>query len=121
MFNKIDEISLLVYLFSRSNKKGFKKVLSKYSGCSEEVYTERELINLCQKAIIQISRKYHIPGLFYEYFDSKTRWETYSKLYNEPYSELDTLGNTLFGISPKIFDEEDKTRIKELKEKYIEE
>ena len=117
---EIDEISLLVYL-NRLNKKVLKKTLSKYTGCDEEVYNDYELTRLAEKAISDITRKYHIRGLWFEYFDIRKRNTIYANLHYENYSELDALLSTLFNISPQIFDDEDKNKLQELKREYIEE
>lgn len=117
-FNKIDEISLLVFVFKGKN---LVKALCKYTGCDSEVYTKDELISLYQKAIQDISRQYHIPGLFYYYFDAKRRHQTYAFLHKEITAEdveLDALISTLYNIELSYFSEEDLNRMKELRKEY---
>lgn len=121
MFNKIDEISLLVFVFKG---KDLVKALCKYTGCDPETYTKTELISLYQKAIQDISRQYHIPGLFYYYFDAKQRYQDWAFFHKETTVEdieLDTLVSTLYNIELSYFSEEDLNRMKELRKEYGEE
>lgn len=120
MFNKIDESSLLVFVFKG---KDLVKALCKYTGCAPEVYTKNKLISLYQMAIQDISRQYHIPGLFYYYFDAKQRhqdWAFFHKETTVEDIELDTLVSTLYNIELSYFSEEDLNRMRELKEEYEE-
>ena len=117
---EIDEISLLVWL-SRGNKKELVKALSKWTGCKEECYPDEHLIELMRKSIADISRKYHLRGLFFEYFYELKNWQTYASFYNKPFDESIVLGSTLFSIKPSDFDEEDRKTILELKQYYVEE
>lgn len=118
-FNQIDEISLLVFVFKGRD---LVKALCKYTGCKPDVYTKSELISLYQKAIKDISRQYHIPGLFYYYFDAKRRhqdWAFFHKETTVEDIELDTLVSTLYNIELSYFSEEDLDRMKKLREEYI--
>lgn len=116
-FNKIDEISLLVFVFKG---KDLVKALCKYTGCDPDVYTKSELISLYQKAIQDISRQYHIPGLFYHYFDAKRRhqdWAFFHKETTVEDIELEALISTLY-IELSYFSKEDLDRMKELRQEY---
>lgn len=118
MFNQIDEISLLVFVFKG---KDLVKALCKYSGCALETYTKGELISLYQKAIEDISRQYHIPGLFYYYFDAKQRYQAYAFFHKEITAEdieLDALVGALYNIKLSYFSKEDLDRMKELRKEY---
>jgi len=117
---EIDEISLLVYL-NRINKKDLVKTLCKYTGCHEDDYTNFEITRLLEKAISDITRKYHVRGLWFDYFDIRRHNMVSAKFDNKEYDEIDTLQSTLFHISPKVFDDEDRKRLKELKKEYMEE
>lgn len=117
---EIDEISLLVYL-NRINRKDLVKTLCKYTGCHEGDYPESELIRLLEKAISDITRKYHIRGLWFNYFEVKRRNMVLANFNNDNYNEINTLQSTLFYISPDVFDDEDKKRLEELKKEYLEE
>lgn len=117
---EIDEISLLVFVFKG---KDLVKALCKYTDCDPETYTKTELISLYQKAIQDISRQYHIPGLFYYYFDAKQRhqdWAFFHKETTVEDIELDTLVSTLYNIELSYFSEEDLNRMKELRKEYEE-
>ena len=118
----MDKLSLLVWL-SRGSKIKLVYLMSKYTGCEPEVYTEKELIRLYEKAIIDISSKYHIKNLMYIYFDAKNRWQNYASMFpnRHTYSDLDALSAVILSILPATFDDEDLTKLKELKEKYLEE
>ncbi len=124
MFKEIDELSLLTWL-SRGNKDKLIELMCKYTGCEPDVYTNNEIISLFERALIDISRKYHIKHLLFEYFSSRHNWKTYALFYSNKYTEvdaeIDALGTALFSIYPKVFDEEDLNRIKELKKEYLEE
>ena len=118
---KIDEISLLVFVFKTRNLGTIKKILCKYTGCAEEVYTEKVILEIYEKAIIDISRKYHVPGLFYYYFFAKHREERYNaitKIEKRSNVELEAIVGALMNISLDVFDEEDKNRVKELIKEY---
>lgn len=115
---EIEELSLLVYA-SRGNRKDLIKGMCKYTGCKEEDYTEYELVSLLQKTIQDISRKYHIKDLFYNYCDVRNREINYCEMYNNKYLESKTLLSTLFLIMPDTFDKEDITKIKALRKEYI--
>lgn len=117
-FNQIDEISLLVFVFKG---KDLIKTLCKYTGCEPKVYTKGELIKLYQKAIIDITRHYHIPGAFYYYFDAKSTYDTYAFFHKEMTEkdiELEALQSALFNIKLSYFSEEDLNRMKELRKEY---
>ena len=116
---EIDEISLLVWL-SRGHKAKLVKALSKWTGCKEECYTDTHLIELMRKAIADISRKYHLRGLFFKYFDALKTWQTYATFYNKPFDESIVLGSTLSSIKPSDFDEEDQKTLLDLKQYYVE-
>ncbi len=114
---KLEELTLLIYLFKVS-RKNIKKALAKWSGYDEEVYTEEELIKILQQALIDISRKYHIKHLFWTYFDAQNKGKSYAELFKKPYSELDALQGTLLSIKYDVFDEEDKALMEKLKQEY---
>ena len=117
---EIDEISLLVYL-NRINRKDLIKTLCNYTGCHEDDYPKSEIIRLLEKAISDITRKYHIRGLWFDYFDIRRRNIVSARFDNREYDEIETLQSTLFNILPKMFDEEDRKRLEELKKEYMEE
>ena len=122
MFHEVDELSLLVWL-SRGNKKTLIKLMCEYTGCKPEVYTNSEIIHLFELALSDISRKYHIKILVYEYFHARSNWKAYTffypKNYTEADAEIDALGSAIFSIKPKVFDEKDSNTIKELKKDYL--
>ena len=126
MENKIElqELSLLTWL-SRGNKDKLIELMCKYTGCEPDVYTNDEIISLFERALIDISRKYYIKGLLNEYFTARHEWKTYASIYPNKYTEIDAeidaLGTALFSVYPKVFDEEDKLRIEELRKEYMEE
>ena len=124
MFKEIDELSLLVWL-SRGSKNKLIELMCKYTGCEPDVYTNDEIISLFERALIDISRKYYIKGLLNEYFTARREWKTYASIYPNKYTEIDAeidaLGTALFSVYPKVFDEEDKLRIEELRKEYVEE
>lgn len=118
----MQELSLLV-LLSRGSKDKLIKLMCKYTGCEPEVYTDKELIRLMESAIVDISGKYHIKNLMFEYFDAKNKWQSYASMFPNryTYNELDVVSCVILFIKIKDFDEEDKVRIEELKKKYLEE
>lgn len=121
MFNEIDEISLLVFVFKTRKIEDIRKILCKYTGCSAEVYTERIILEIYEKAISDISRKYHIPGLFYYYFFAKQREEMYNAITpveKRSNVELEAIAGALMEIRLDVFDEEDKNKMKELRKEY---
>jgi len=121
MFEKIDEISLLVFVFKRLDIENIRKILCKYTGCSAEVYTENVILEIYEKAISDISRKYHVPSLFYYYFFAKHREEMYnaiSKPEKRSNSELEAIIGALMEISLSVFDEKDIDKMKELRKEY---
>ena len=122
MFKEIDELSLLVWL-SRGSKDKLIELMCRYTGCEPEVYTDRKLVDLMERAIIDISRRYHIKNLMYEYIDAKNRWQNYAFLFPNKYTynEIDVVSSAILSITLKNFDEEDKVRIEELKKEYMEE
>ena len=115
----MDKLSLLVWL-SRGSKDKLIELMCNYSGCDREVYTDRQLIRLMENAIFDISRKYHIKGLMYSYFEAKNRWQDYALLFPNKYtySEIDTLASVILSITKSTFDEEDWNTIEELKKYY---
>ena len=126
MENKMElqELSLLTWL-SRGNKDNLIELMCKYTGCEPDVYTNDEIISLFERALIDISRKYYIKGLLNEYFTARREWKTYASIYPNKYTEIDAeidaLGTALFSVYPKVFDQEDKLRIEELRKEYMEE
>ena len=120
----MEELSLLVWL-SRGSKDKLIKLMCKYTGCEPEVYTNTEIISLFERALVDISRKYHIKSLLYEYFYARHNWKNYAffypKKYTEVDAEIDALGSAIFSIQTKVFNEEDLNKIKELKKEYLEE
>lgn len=121
MFKEIDELSLLIWL-SRGSKDKLIELMCRYTGCEPEVYTDKKLVQLMERAIIDISRKYHIKNLMFEYFDAKNRWQDYAFLFPNKYtySEIDVVSSVILSIIPKYFDEEDNAKIEELKKEYME-
>ena len=118
IFNQIDDLSLLVFVFKG---KDLVKALCEYSGCEPEVYTKSELISLYQRAIIDITRQHHIPGAFYYYFDAKQSYQAYAFFHKEMTEEdveLEALQSTLFNIKLSYFSEEELNMMKELRKKY---
>lgn len=118
MFNQIDTISLLMWIASRRNT-STAKILSRFSEEDEKIFTEDRIIKLYQKAISDISRKYHLPGLFFQYFYTLNQYKYMNEMFKSHYTEIDVLESVLFGITRDNFDDEDKKKIDELKEKYV--
>lgn len=118
----MDELSLLVWL-SRGNKEKLIKLMSSYTGCEEEVYTDNILISLMENAISDFNRKHHIKNLMFNYFEAKHRWQNYAEIFSKDYtySEIDTLKSVLTSISKNVFDEEDIKILDELRKLYLEE
>lgn len=110
--NEVCEISLLIYLIN-INRKDLGQVLSEYTGCEKEIYTESLLIGMLQDAIADISRHYHIPTLIGNYFNFKYE----AKIWKA--SELIVLQETLKRIPVKIWSKEDTETIRKLKKEYI--
>lgn len=119
-WTSIDEISLLVWL-NRVNRKKLVETLCKYTGCDKEVYTPKIIRELEEKALSDISRKYFMPWLFFEYFSARREWQNYAMLSNTTYNDSTALESALLSIKPSVFDEYDIARIKELKEEYFKE
>lgn len=118
----MEELSLLVWL-SRGSKDKLIKLMCKYTGCEPEVYTNEQVIRLFEQALIDISRKYHIKNLLFEYFHTRHTWKIYASIhpknYTEVDAEIDALGSAIFLIRPKVFDEEDSSVIKQLTNEYL--
>lgn len=121
--NDMSELSLLVWL-SGGNKKTLIELMCKYTDCEPEVYTNATIISLFEQALIDISRKYHLKNLLFEYFSSRRAWKNYAFFYPNKYTEvdaeIDALGTALFSIRLKVFDEQDLNTIKKLKKEYLE-
>lgn len=121
--NDMNELSLLVWL-SGGNKKTLIKLMCEYTGCESDVYTDTQIISLFEQALIDISKKYHLKNLLFEYFSSRRAWKNYAFFYPKKYTELDAeidaLGTVIFSIQLKVFDEQDLNTIKELKKEYLE-
>lgn len=117
IWNQIDRISLLMWILSRRGDT--KKILSRFSGSDEKILTEDTIIKLYQKAISDISRKYHLPGLFFQYFYTLNQYKEMNEMFNTHYTEIDVLEGVLFGIERTTFDDEDKVKIEDLLEKYV--
>ena len=115
---KIGELSLLVYA-ARGSKKDLIKGMCNYTGCNESDYTEYELVKLLQHTIQEISRKYHIKNLFYNYCNMRNMEMSYCQLYDKQYKESDVLLGTLLDIKPDVFEEDEYKQIKELRKEYI--
>lgn len=113
--NKVEELSLLIYVAIINGKK-LPEVMNKWSGCEPEVYTEQVQINLCQTALSDISKEYHIPSLLYHYFEA----QRISKFLQDS-SELTSLESVFRWIPVKIWSDEDKERLKAIKKEYIDE
>lgn len=109
----VSELSLLIYL-SIMNYKDLGQVLSEYTGCEKETYTEKLLIELVQDALADISRYYHIPTLLTNYFRIKREYE----LLDLP--ELSILIAAMHWIPVMVWSEKDTERAKKLKKEYIE-
>ena len=117
----MEELSLLVWL-SRGSKETLIKLMCEYTGCDKEVYNDKQVIRLMENAIIDISRKYHIKGLVYSYFEAKNRWQDYAFFFPKKYtySEIDALSSVIFSITKNVFDEEDWNTIERLRKEYLE-
>lgn len=117
----MEELSLLVWL-SRGSKKKLIELMCKYTGCESEVYTDEVIVRLMENAITDISRKYHIKDLMFNYFDTKRRWQDYASFFPNKYtySEIDVVSAVILSITSKNFDEEDMNKIEELKKEYLE-
>lgn len=117
----MQELSLLVWL-SRGSKNKLIELMCKYTGNEPERYTDKKLVELMERAIVDISRKYHIPNLMYEYIDAKNRWQDYAFLFPNKYtySEIDVVSAAILAITTKYFDEEDLNTIEKLKKEYME-
>ena len=117
----MQELSLLTWL-SRGSKYKLIELMCKYTGCEPEVYTDKKLVQLMERAIVDISRKYHIPNLMYEYIDAKNRCQDYAFLFpgKYTYSEIDVVSSAILSITTKYFDEEDLNTIERLKKEYME-
>ena len=122
MNDELEELSLLVWL-SRGSKKTLIKLMCEYTGCEAETYTDNQIIKLFEHTLIDISRKYHIRSLLYEYFSNRHNRKDFTLFcpskYTETDVEIDSLGTTIFSIMPSIFDEKDLARIKQLTKDYI--
>ena len=122
MNDEIEELSLLVWL-SHGSKKTLIKLMCEYTGSEAETYTDNQIINLFEHALIDISRKYHIKSLLYEYFYNRHDRSDWAFFYpgrlTEAEIELDSLGTTIFSIMPSVFDEKDFARIKQLANDYL--
>lgn len=118
----MDELSLLVWL-SRGYKKKLIKLMSSYTGCEEEVYTDNILISIMENAISDFNRKYHIKNLMFNYFEVKHRWQNYADTFpkNYTYSEFEPLSSVITLIPKSVFDEEDIKILDELRKLYLEE
>ena len=118
MFDKVEKLSLFVYIFKGKN---LVKQLCKWSGCDPKVYSKRKLIEIYQNTISDLTRHYHIPGLFWNYFfakDVQKTLSTFNKEMTEEDIELEILETTLYNVRRDIFNEEDKKRIQELIDEY---
>lgn len=117
----MEELSLLVWL-SRGSKDKLIKLMCKYTGCEPEVYDDKEIIKLMELAIIDISRKYHIKNLMFEYFDAKDKWQSYASVFPNKYTynEINVVSSVILSIKIKTFEEEDLNTINELKKEYLE-
>ena len=119
----MEELSLLVWL-SRGSKKTLIKLMCEYTGCEPDVYTDNQVISLFEHALVDISRKYHLKSLLYEYFSAR-RIEMdlvffYPTKYTKMGAEINALGSAMFSIMPTIFDEEDLNTIERLRKEYLE-
>ena len=115
--SRISDLSLLVYL-TVVNKKPLPKVMSKWSGCDESVYTEEEQLELVENTVSEISSIYHCPRMFYSYFDAK-RLQKATWGLSFQYTDLVVAKSPLHWIETKTWDGEDINRLKELKKEYI--
>ena len=115
--SKVSDLSLVIYL-SVVNCQDLPKVMVKWNGyCKEEDYNEKIQIELYQDALIDITRKYHIPNLLYPYFESK-RIASYGD-FSENKKEINALKSPFHYILKKTWDEEDYERLVKLKKEYI--
>lgn len=120
----MEELSLLVWL-SRGNKKKLIELMCKYTGCRPDIYSDDQVIRLLEDTLVDISRKYHIKNIWYIYFATRRVQKDliffYPKRGNETTAEINALGAAIASITPKVFDEEDLNKVKELKKEYLEE
>lgn len=113
MKQEVSELTLLIYI-SIINHKDLGQVLSEYTGCEREIYTEKVLTELVQSALADISRCYHIPTLLTNYFRIQKEYELLG------FSELGKLQTTMHWIPIKVWSKEDTEIIKRLRKEYIE-
>lgn len=120
--HQTEELSLLVYSATINNK-SLPKVMSKWTGCPEEEYTDSLQVSLYQTTIIDITRGYHIPNLMYQYFESKriTSFCDWSDDWSENKKELEALKGALRWIPVKMWSDEDRDMLIKLKKEYIDE
>ena len=116
--SKVSDLSLLVYL-TVINRKELEDIMSKWSGCNKEVYTENVLVDIYQSALSDITNAYHIPNMFYHYFDARKTQKALEMCGQYKYSEIDVITSPFIWIPIKTWYKEDLNRLKELKTKYI--
>jgi len=113
----LDELSLLVWL-TKGRKYELIPTLCNYTGCTEEDYSDSVLIRIVEDALSDISRKYHLPGIMWSYFDARRTHKNYSEVFNKPYDESAVLVAPFLHIPTYTFDMEDLKKLNELK-KYL--
>lgn len=117
---EVNDLSLLVYLMV-VNHKPFAKVMHKWSGCDEEVYKEKDEIELLENALTNITNAHFIPNMFYHYFDGKRTQRILEMFGKYKYSEVDVLRGVFIWIPADTWTEEEKARLIKLKKEYIDE
>lgn len=120
MYNKVNELSLLIYLIA-CNHVSLPKVMAKWNGYTDEEYykDEKVQIELYEQALSDISSVYHIPFLFFKYFEAKKTQKILEIFGKYKYSEIDVLKSPLFWITKDTWSDEDKERLKQLRKEYI--
>lgn len=112
MFKTMEDFNLLLYTVRFYSNTDIAKMLSLYSGCSPDCYPESFLEQHYQLAAAEMCRVYpETAGTFtWEYFYRKRIGGT----------ELEALFAGFGAIPPSKFSEEDRTRMQEFREKYVE-
>lgn len=116
--SRVGDLSLMVYLTVINSKK-LEDIMVKWSGCDKEVYTENVLVDIYQSALSDITNAYHIPSMFYHYFDGKKTQKILETFGKYKYSEIEALRTPFFWIPVKTWDKEDHERLVKLKKEYI--
>ena len=88
--SRVSDLSLTVYLTVINSKK-LEDTMVRWSGCDKEVYTENVLVDIYQSALSDITNAYHIPNMFYHYFDGKKTQKTLEMFGKYKYSEIEDI------------------------------